>query len=354
MESVPGSTYTQTSGWADLKTRVGWQPHRLAIRKDGHIVAGAQLLSRKPIPLVQVASIQGGPLVREGNEGHLEQLHEEIVAAMGRLGSSLIALQAPYRADATTQALQAHGWQVDQHTTFKASTLVIDLQSDVERLLTRMKKQVRKNIRKAADRGIQVRVGDTSDLAFFHLSLRRTADRRDFVPPDLDYFRAAWESLRWGDHSMQLFIAEYEGKPVSSLLVIAYGDTVTTWRCGWSGEEPKRYPNEAMEWYAIQWAKTHGYRYYDFEGLDPRAARAVVNAETMPDDLVQSAATFKLGFGGDVRLNQPTLYLVSNRVLGMVYTRVRPMVQSRDVRALLEGQLLAGLRPGKVRSTASE
>ena len=71
---------------------------------------------------------------------------------------------------------------------------------------------------------------------------------------------------------------------------------------GWLGEHRDRHPNEALHWAAIQWAKAHGYRYYDFEGIDPAAAELALRGVPLPEPMRQSVARFKLGFGGEVRL----------------------------------------------------
>ncbi len=53
-----------------------------------------------------------------------------------------------------------------------------------------------------------------------------------------------------------------------------------------------------MHWHAIKWAKDQGFRYYDFEGINPEAAKLTLEGKPLPDALRNSIHRFKIGFGG--------------------------------------------------------
>jgi lipid II:glycine glycyltransferase (peptidoglycan interpeptide bridge formation enzyme) len=97
-----------------------------------------------------------------------------------------------------------------------------------------------------------------------------------------------------------MFIAEFEGKVVSAALMMTFGDTVTYWKGAWSGEHGNRYPNEALQWSAIQWAKSRGYRYYDFGGINRAFAKGALAGHV--SNQKHSVASYKLGFGGQIEL----------------------------------------------------
>jgi lipid II:glycine glycyltransferase (peptidoglycan interpeptide bridge formation enzyme) len=75
----------------------------------------------------------------------------------------------------------------------------------------------------------------------------------------------------------------------------------------WSGSRTGLRPNELMHWHAIQWARERGYRYYDLDGIDEPAARAVLAGEELPESGKRGTTHFKLGLGGEVTL-YPTAY----------------------------------------------
>jgi len=88
---------------------------------------------------------------------------------------------------------------------------------------------------------------------------------------------------------------------LSALLILAYGEGAMYKMGGWSGEPRSIHPNELAHWNAILWARERGYRYYDFEGISPKYARAL-HAGLDPAPPARGDARFKLGFGGEVAL----------------------------------------------------
>src|SRR3990172_3800718 len=57
----PHGHFLQSFGWGELKGAFGWAAERLALVKQGQIVAGAQVLFRKT-PLGRLAYIPRGPV----------------------------------------------------------------------------------------------------------------------------------------------------------------------------------------------------------------------------------------------------------------------------------------------------
>ena len=65
-----------------------------------------------------------------------------------------------------------------------------------------------------------------------------------------------------------LFFAEYQNKPLASIIVLGFGNTATYLHGGSSNENREMMPNYAIQWAAIKWAKEHGYLWYDFWGIN--------------------------------------------------------------------------------------
>jgi len=102
--------------------------------------------------------------------------------------------------------------------------------------------------------------------------------------------------------------------------------TVLAKRGGWPGRHGRRHPNRVLHWTVIKWAKAQGYRHYDFEGIDLRAARAIVHGKPLPDSLQQTPTSFKLGFGGQVTLFSEAYDYVYNPFLRWAYNTVSPKI----------------------------
>lgn len=64
----------------------------------------------------------------------------------------------------------------------------------------------------------------------------------------------------------------------------------------------------------IQAARRFGHRFFDFVELDPFLARAVL-AGNLAEPLPENVTSFKLGFGGEIRLLPGAYLYVANPVL---------------------------------------
>jgi lipid II:glycine glycyltransferase (peptidoglycan interpeptide bridge formation enzyme) len=218
-----------------------------------------------------------------------------------------------------------------------AATTVVDLDSEPDALLAKMRSKTRYNVRLAQRKGIVIREGSRADMGTFHRLLTLTGERQSFTPNGLSYFDAMWDILAPGDH-IKLFLAELDGEAVSAILITAFGDTAVYKRGGWSGQHGSSHPNELLHWEAMLWAKTTGYRRYDFDGIDPVAVQAIESGEPVPADISDAVVRFKLGFGGRV-LMLPNYYVyIRNPLLRWCFIKAFPkLVKIHKVEKLLLG-----------------
>jgi lipid II:glycine glycyltransferase (peptidoglycan interpeptide bridge formation enzyme) len=126
-------------------------------------------------------------------------------------------------------------------------------------------------------------------------------------------------------------MAEFNQVPISSLLVIPFGNTVIAKILGWSGEYSNLRPNDAIFWCAIRWSKLHGYRYFDLEGIDIGGAKAILAGNSLPEFLQHSPDFLKLGFGGQVVLYPPAYDMVYNPVFRWIYHKASPKVGGHSI-----------------------
>jgi lipid II:glycine glycyltransferase (peptidoglycan interpeptide bridge formation enzyme) len=169
---------------------------------------------------------------------------------------------------------------------------------------------------------------------------------RQFLPTlEKNYLCEIWQRFSLGGN-IRLFIAEFEGRPVSAALTMAFGDTVTYWRNGWSGEQGTRYPNEALQWAAILWAKSQGYRYYDFGGIPRDLAKSGLAGESIRKPGKYAVGFYKLGFGGQIELFPEALLYIYNRTLRRVWSAVSNREQTLLPDILPSLGDLPGIFPG--------
>jgi lipid II:glycine glycyltransferase (peptidoglycan interpeptide bridge formation enzyme) len=129
----------------------------------------------------------------------------------------------------------------------------------------------------------------------------------------MKFFVDMWKLFRPGGF-LKLNIVEQDGEVISAAWLVPFGNTVVYKRGAWNGRCGELRPNELMHWSAILWAREHGYRYYDFDGV----------RLSEPEHTV---STFKLGFGGEVVPLPATLEYYSNPAFRIIAPLV-PKAQS--------------------------
>jgi lipid II:glycine glycyltransferase (peptidoglycan interpeptide bridge formation enzyme) len=148
----------------------------------------------------------------------------------------------------------------------------------------------RRNIKKAAKAGVEVRQGDAEDLPTFHRIYVETAERDRFRPRGLGYFQRMWTALRREDPDrIRLYLAEHGGTVHAATLWsrvnrhcwYTYGASTT------AGRDLR--PSNAIQWQMMRDARAAGADTYDMRGI----------ADTLdPHDHLFGLLQFKVGTGG--------------------------------------------------------
>jgi lipid II:glycine glycyltransferase (peptidoglycan interpeptide bridge formation enzyme) len=321
-----GARHAQTAAWGRVKAATDWRAERVEVRRDGRIVAGAQVLSRRLPVLGRLGYLDGGPVVVDPFAA--DAVADAVVAQCRRARIRNLVVDLPEGAEAMVDPLRRRGFVPSQVKTALAATLVVDLTQSEEEILAAMRSSTRRNIRKGERAGTVVRRGGPDDLPVVAELFGATADRQGFIAADERYLRTLYDELDPRGQCV-LMIAEAEGAPVSAMLGIVFGDRIVYKRGGWSGTHGDARPNEVMHWAAMQWAKAAGLRRYDFDGIEPAVARAIAHGTQGPEPT--HVTRFKLGFGGEVVLLPDSLAYLPNRVVRLGYTRVFPRVRRLKV-----------------------
>jgi lipid II:glycine glycyltransferase (peptidoglycan interpeptide bridge formation enzyme) len=298
-------SYTQSSLWAQLKTTARWKVCRIIVRRDDRIVAGAQMLIRGMPFLGGLGYVSRGPVLVDDDPQLMSTVLDALLNTARRMHLHYLLVLPPYGQPRCAHLLESRGFRPSRVEPAPTATVLLDLTKSLDELLAGMKEKTRYNIRLGLRKGIAVRIGTENDLETFHGMLQATGRRKGFSVPSLDYYRELWRLFAPGGR-VQLFVAEASGKPISGLLAVAFGDTVTYWRGGWTGECGQLHPNEAVHWKAIAWAKEQGFRWYDLDGIVPFQVEGTMG---------RADTTFKLGFGGEQRTLPGAFEHIRNPVL---------------------------------------
>jgi len=297
----PDGHLLQTSGWAALKGCVGWQAERVALRQDGQIVAGAQVLLRR-LPWGQtLAYVPKGPLVDWRNAAQTRALLDALRTASAPHRPALLKLE-PDLPDSAHLELILQSYALRRgHPVQPRSTVHLDLSRGSEAVLAGMKQKWRYNVRLAERKGVTVRPMSAADLPAWHAMNAETGQRDGFGVHEPGYYQAAFE-LFPADQARWL-LAEFEGQPLAAIVVFALGGKSWYMWGASSSLERSRMPNHALQWAGLTWAAQRGCASYDLWGIPDEVGE---NPAAFAEDFVDQKGglwgvyRFKQGFGGQV------------------------------------------------------
>jgi len=308
LQKHPNAHLLQTGEWGELKSRFGWEPVRIVNGEEG-----VQILFRK-LPLGFTIGYIPKPVI--SNQSISDQFWEEIDEMCRRHRAIFLKLEPDSWNFEITLYLPS--FILSKHNIQPPRTMIIDLSGNEEEILARMKQKTRYNIRLAMKKGVTVRAWD--DVESFHKMMLVTGDRDRFGVHSLEYYRCAYE-LFHPTGMCELLVAEYEGRPLAALMVLARGRRAWYFYGASTDEERNRMPTYLLQWEAVKWAKARGCEEYDLWGVpDEDEATLEANFENRQDGL-WGVYRFKRGFGGELKRVAQALDRVYNPLLHWAYLR---------------------------------
>jgi lipid II:glycine glycyltransferase (peptidoglycan interpeptide bridge formation enzyme) len=312
--TAAGGGYPQSSLWAQVKAASGYRIRRILIEQAGAIVGGAQVLERPIGSLGPLACVPLGPVLADDNSHFARVVVDQILQLTKKECIRFVAAQAPHGASRIAVALHDAGFTLPFPKLAPMASVLIDLSKDLNLIFSGMSATTRKHIRRSERIGLTVREGSSADLATFDSLSRETAQRRRFPIESAHHVSNVWNAFS-STGNIKIFVSEMAGTALSALIAIAFGKTVTCWRMGWIGRQSSAYPNEAMHWAAMQWAKSHGYCRFDLGGIHLELAKLIVANKPVPADPAFNVDRFKLGFGGSVSVFSGSFGYAPNHLL---------------------------------------
>lgn len=319
----PQGSILQTTNWARLKGRFGWTSERIWVRREGRLVAGAQVLFRgAALGMVRIGYIPHGPLVDWQDDEQVAVLLNQLDFAVYNQRAGLVKIEPLlWQSEMPPEQWQAlgdrHGLVVAADTIQPPRTLVVDLRPDEEQILLNMKQKTRYNVRLAERKEVTVRQGAAADISIFNGLMAITGERDNFGVHEPRYYEAAY--ALFAPEQAALFIAEYEGTPLAAIMVFAHGSRAAYLYGASSDEERQRMPAYALQWAAMRWAKARGCTEYDLWGVPDASEEELENHFTERSDGLWGVYRFKRGFGGELKRTVGAADRVYSRLLYRLY-----------------------------------
>ncbi len=141
---------------------------------------------------------------------------------------------------------------------------LLPLAADPQVVWSGLRKPVQRQIKKSQGHGVKVRFAQNlADIRhFYHLHLQTRGKKHGMPAQPFLFFSELWRTFA-PVGAMQLLLAEYEGRVIASMVLLASGSTLR-YAYGASDEGYLHLsPNNLLMWEAISWGCTHGYQRLD-------------------------------------------------------------------------------------------
>ncbi len=141
---------------------------------------------------------------------------------------------------------------------------LLPLAPDPDAVWSALRKPIQRQIKKAESQGVTVRLAQRREEVdhFYRLHLFTRSKKHGMPAQPRRYFLALWDAFAAED-AVQVLLAEYQGKVIASMMLLASGATVR-YAYGASDEAYLSLaPNNLLMWTAITWGCRQGYQVLD-------------------------------------------------------------------------------------------
>ena len=272
VHSNPNTSIFQTPDIADVyrRNRACKPLILVAINEDtGGIVASllAKILEEKPGFLGSFSrhsTIRGGPIFVDNKYGieavSLLLQHYNKTVAKDVLYSRIYPLNA---APQIIPCFKECGYEYGGWKNF-----LLDLDKPIDETWSNLKKSRRYGINKAKKRGVTIEeIREKNLIPMFYELLQDTYRKRKNPLEDISNFKATFDILV-PKNMAKFFMAKYNEKYISALLVLLFKGVIYMWYLGSSQkkEDLALCPNDLIVWHAIEYGIKNGFYTFDFGG----------------------------------------------------------------------------------------
>ena len=265
--------FQQSPEWAKVKSN--WKNEVvLAEDKNGKIIGAVSVLIRK-IPIFgNIMYSSRGPtcdihdvaVMKQLTDG-IKELSKKYNAIVYKAEPDILSSDEEYRKIVTNL-----GYRIkDNAKNFREEiqpryVFRLDIKGKTEdEIFAEFHSKTRYNVRLATRKGVVVKEGTREDLKEFHKIMVETGARDGFIIRPLSYFEKMYDEL--APNHMKLLMAYYEGKPISGVIPIFYGNKTWYLYGASSNEHRNLMPNYLLQWNMIKYSIEQKKDMYDFRGV---------------------------------------------------------------------------------------
>lgn len=252
----------QTRSWARVLKSTGIEPRFVVVVDGGAPVLG--LLMSKSRFLSGVFSgyeAMGGPLaVSEVNEDVFSFFLSALKGVMEKEGIIYFYWNPSFCLNLKPH-LRHQGF-----LSIPSATFVVELRQSSEVLWRNLKKNTRRGVKKAERSGVSVVEAEKWPEwgSYYDLYLYQCW-RKHVRPRSIRLHRAIFDFLL-PEEKVKLFVARRRNKLIAGTMSLVTSHEMVDYEGASDSRYLNLYPNNAVQWYAMCWAKDQGIKYYDFGG----------------------------------------------------------------------------------------
>ncbi|MDR2394436.1 MAG: peptidoglycan bridge formation glycyltransferase FemA/FemB family protein [Treponema sp.] len=338
------NSFLQSGFWGSFKARFGWNTRAFLADWGAWGIRPLLLIRRRLGPWFSFAYVPWGPELPEDFPAQDEARNQALQELAGALqaflpeNTAFIRFDPPWYTEGPETAppqiyppFARAGVPVQA-----ADTVVVDLTGSEESILKNMKSKWRYNIQLAHKKGVLVRQAGEEELNRFYELLKETAKRDSIAVHSSEYYTTLFSHCR--DYmqegqdrermDLRLYLAEHEGELLAAVVVLFRGNSGVYLYGASSNHKRNLMAPYALQWKAIQDARSQGCRVYDLFGIPPRED---------PAHPMAGLYRFKIGFGGRI-IHRPGSWDYTYRPLvrGLFNTLEALRKRMRKVRRIVQ------------------
>ena len=314
LESNERCNFQQSLEWAKVKT--SWKREVILAEDSSKKIIGSLMVWIRKIPIFgNIMYSARGPVCDIHNIEVLKQLTEGAKLLAKKYNAIVLRIEPDIKSDDTSfrNIMLELGYSIkDDAKNFREEiqpryVFRLDIKGKTEdEIFAEFHSKTRYNVRLATRKGVVVKEGTREDLKEFHKIMVETGARDGFIIRPLSYFEKMYDEL--APNHMKLLMAYYEGKPISGVIPIFYGNKTWYLYGASSNEHRNLMPNYLLQWEMIKMAIARHDDVYDFRGVS-----GVVDENHPQYGLYR----FKKGFGATF-----------TEFIGEVYIPFKPLTYS--------------------------
>ena len=272
LKNHPRCNFQQSLEWAKIKT--SWITEVILAEDVNKKIIGSLTVWVRKIPIFgNIMYAPRGPICDIHNLEVLKQLTEGAKILAKKYKAIVLRIEPDIKSDDEKyrNLMLELGYLIkDDAKNFREEiqpryVFRLDVKDKTEdELFKNLHQKTRYNVRLATKKGVTIKDGTKEDLKDFHKIMITTGKRDGFIIRPLEYFEKMYDAL--GPEHMKILMAYYEGKPISGVIPIIYGNKTWYLYGASSNEHRNLMPNYLLQWEMIKLAVANKSEIYDLRG----------------------------------------------------------------------------------------